>query len=256
MQKEPAFAIRGWKSDLFFGGAGELACQGAEGEGQDVYRYDGGAYRGAGEDGNDDPGGGAGDGDDRRKDRHAFEAAEQPHGRKGREDHQRGDQQGADQVHRQDDNDGDDDRDQQIIAVRGDPGGLGEGFIKGHGENLMIKEDEDQHHERGKHSTQDHFAFGERQDGSGTEQGAAHIPGKVRRCGENVHDQVAQRHRPDGDHGNGRVAFDLGVLPGPQQQDRGKDRDRQHQQHFVGQVENRRDGHGAEGHMRKAVPDE
>ena len=52
------------------------------------------------------------------------------------------------------------------------------------------------------------------------------------------------------------VALQPGALAAAQQEDGGRHRHRQDQQHLVGQVQHRRDGQRAEGHMGQPVPDE
>ena len=239
----------------FFGRTGGFADDVTESEGEDVHRDNGGPYGSSGQDRNDDAGSGTHYGKDSGTNGHTFETAEKPHGRKRRKDHQRRDQQRPHQVHRQYDDDGDDHSDQQIIAVGRGSGGLGESLIEGHSKDLVVKQDKDRHDKQGKDRAEEHFPFRQCQDGSGSEKRAAHITGQVRACGKNIHDQVADRHRPDRDHGNGRVSLDLRILARMEKQHSADHGHRQHQQHLIGKVQHRGNGHSSESDMRKPVPD-
>ena len=71
-----------------------------------------------------------------------------------------------------------------------------------------------------------------------------------------MHQQVAHRQGAHREHRDGRVALQAGPLAPPQQQDGRRHRDRQHQQHLVGELEHRGDGQRPEGHVGQAVADE
>ena len=156
----------------------------------------------------------------------------------------------------QNDDDGNDDGDQQVIAVGGGAGGFGKCFIKSDSKDLIVKQDKDRGDQQRQHRAEDHFPFGQRKDRCRAEKRTADISRKVRICREDIHDQITDRHGPDGDHGDRSISLDLRILSGAEKQDRADDGDRKHQQHLIGQSKYRGNGHSAESNVGKAVSDE
>lgn len=91
------------------------SADGESAEAHQVHDYDSGTYRCGGQDGDENPQGGAYHRDDCRADDDALEAAEHPHGRQCGEDDQRGCQQGTHQVHGQYDDDCSDHSNNHVI---------------------------------------------------------------------------------------------------------------------------------------------
>lgn len=90
---------------------------------------------------------------------HGPEVLKNAHGGQRRKDHQRGDQQRADQIHRQHDHYGDDDGDQQIVQVSLCPHRLGKILVKGHGKNFVVIEQKHRHDHHGQSRAQPDLAF-------------------------------------------------------------------------------------------------
>lgn len=193
------------------------SCQPRQTESTDLNGDDGGAYRRTGENGHQNAEQGTENRKDCSADGHAAKALEHPHGGQRREDHQCGDQPGTHKVHRQHDDDRNDDGDQQVVKTRPRAGRPCEALVKGHGEDLIVKQNEYRHDQHRHSRAQPYLYGGQRQDGGGTEQRAAHIAGKIGRGGENVHQKIANGKRPHRDHGNGGVTLDFRVLPGAQE---------------------------------------
>ena len=101
------------------------------------------------------------------------------------------------------------------IGLRSSSGG--KGFVKGDAENFVVEEQKRQHHHDGEHNAQPDLRLGQGQDGGGAEQGGAHIAGQIGRGGKNVHQQITDGQGTHGDHGNGGISLDLGILPRAQQ---------------------------------------
>ena len=172
------------------------SCQPRQTESTDLNGDDGGAYRRTGENGRQNAEQGTENRKDCSADGHAAKALEHPHGGQRREDHQCGDQPGTHKVHRQHDDDRNDDGDQQVVKTRPRAGRPCEALVKGHGEDLIVKQNEYRHDQHRHSRAQPYLYGGQRQDGGGTEQRAAHIAGKIGRGGENVHQKIANGKRP------------------------------------------------------------
>ena len=214
-------------------------------------RTDGGARR----DGDQHAAGRAHHGQHSGADGHLQKAVVDAHGRKRREDHQGRDQQRSHQVHGQHDDHRDHHGDQQVIGAGVDPRSPRKGLVEGHREDLVVEEDEQRHHSQGQHRAERHVAAPQRQDGRGAEQRAAHVAGQIGRGAEQVQQQIADRQRSHGDHGDGGVTLDLRPLAALQQQHRAQHGYGQHDDHPVRHVEDAGDGDSAERHMGQAVAD-
>ena len=120
-------------------------------------------------------------------------------------------------VHRQHDDDRNDDGDQQVAKPRLRAGRPCETLVKGHGKDLIVKQYEHRHDQHRHSHAQPYFYGGQRQNGGGAEQRAAHIARKIGRGGKNVHQKIPNSQCSHRDHGDGGVALDLRILPGAQE---------------------------------------
>ena len=187
-------------STIFFSSANTSqyrACQPRQTESADLNGDDGGAYRRTGENGRQNAEQRTENRKDCRADSHAAKALEHPHGGQCREDHQCGDQQGTHKVHRQHDDDRNDDGDQQVVKPRPRAGRPCKALVKGHGEDLIVKQDEHRHDQHRHSHAQPYLCGRQRQNGGGAEQRAAHIAGKIGRGGKDVHQEIADGQCPD-----------------------------------------------------------
>ena len=148
-------------------------------------------------------------------------------------------------VHRQHDDDRNDDGDQQVAKPRLRAGRPCETLVKGHGKDLIVKQDEHRHDQHRHSHAQPYLCGRQRQNGGGAEQRAAHIAGKIGRGGENVHQKIADGKRPHRDHGDGGVALDFRVLPCTQKRYCTDNRNDHHQRHFIGDLQ-----HGGNAHVQ------
>ena len=212
------------------------ACQPRQTESADLNGDDGGAYRRTGENGRQNAEQRTENRKDCRADGHAAKALEHPHGGQRREDHQCGDQQGTHKVHRQHDDDRNDDGDQQVVKTCLRAGRPCEALVKGHGKDLIVKQDEHRHDQHRHSHAQPYLCGGQRQNGGGAEQRAAHIARKIGRGGENVHQKIADGKCPHRDHGDGVVALDFRILPCMQKRYCIDNRNDHHQRHFIGDL--------------------
>ena len=120
----------------------------------------------------------------------------------------------------------------------------------------MVEQGEQHQHQPGQQNAQPYLPFGKGEDGGGAKQRPAHITGEIGGGGEHAHQQIPEGQRTHGNHGNGSVSLDFGILPGAQQQHGAYHRHRQHNHHAIGHIQHRCHRHGTERHMGKAVTDE
>ena len=208
-----------------------------------------GAHRGAEQIRCGEPRAEAGHGQDPRQDHHAPEALSHPHGRQGREDHQAGDQHSPHHPHSQHDGQGRQHGEERIVQPHPHTGGPGEALVEGDGEQLVVKQHEQQQHRRRQSGAEGHVRPVHGQNGA--EHIAVHVRGHA---GGQAGDNDAGSQGRGGHHGNGGIGPHAAVFRQPQQaqgrQDHHRDGYRQR-----GPAAGHGDGQGPEGHMAQAVAD-
>ena len=124
------------------------------------------------------------------------------HGGYRRKDYKGGDQQGADEVHCQNDDHCNKSGDHKVISPCFYSGSLCKVLVKCDREDLVVKKEENDQDCNGKDNTQHDILSGESQDRGGTEQGSADIRGDI--CGggrrKQVHKHISYCKRRYGYH--------------------------------------------------------